>query len=196
MSDLYSNYIRESNGDIAHYGVLGMKWGVRKAEQYTNAIDASRYRAGLKTVKSMTPDQISAEKKKRLKKQLKLDYKKAKRLNKANAKSTAEALREQIRAGQHKDEKKEALKEKAIASLEKEVPGFSKYAANLDAITAKETKQIIQNSLMIPLVALGGFGVFDVTNTTRMHNANNEALDRATASTEAFQNYMRDLLKD
>lgn len=41
--DLYSNYIKDHNSDMAHYGVMGMRWGIRKADQYDNIYYRSKY---------------------------------------------------------------------------------------------------------------------------------------------------------
>jgi len=187
MSTLYKEWMTsppDSPSDIQHYGVLGMKWGVRKAQEYTNRIDFARRNAAIQRINQ---DQtLDAKKKRQLKKLAKQDFKKAKAMNKAGAKATREELKKQIKSGLHKDEKKQDLRNQAVASLEKEFPGFSKYADRIDAESAQRTKNAVAQALLAPL------GIIRITSDPSLRT--DRALATAIQTTEGFNNYINDLL--
>ena len=59
-----STYVINENGELKHYGVVGMRWGVRRAKQYLKKGDRQKYGAGIRK----TYDKASKELDKRAKK--------------------------------------------------------------------------------------------------------------------------------
>lgn len=114
-----------SSNELMHYGVLGMKWGVRKARGIANQME--RYRAtGIKqSLKSMYKSgQISKEEYRRAKIKNKGNLKRGLRDNKQSAKQLKAMLRGEIKAGKTKGIKARSLRDNAYASAEKMMPGF------------------------------------------------------------------------
>lgn len=188
MSDLYKTWQAappDMPEDLQHYGVLGMRWGVRKAQEYTNRFDLARRNAAIDRIQN---DQtISNDRKKQLTKLAKADYKSAKSQNKAGARYARSELKKQIKEGQHKDENKIVLRDKAVASLEKEFPGFSRYADRMDAVKAARTRRIVKQALLAP------FGIIVIQRGDNDRRINSD-MSRQIQTTEGFNQYITDLM--
>lgn len=112
------------NNQLMHYGVLGMRWGVRRAQDVANSMELYRKRGTQASLKEMyRSGKISKEQYKAAKKKNKLAYKLGKWKNKQDAETLSSALRNNIKAGKTKGIKARSIRDAAIASANKAMPG-------------------------------------------------------------------------
>lgn len=116
--------------ELMHYGVIGMKWGVRRTRDAVNFADKEDYRQRKSILRDMKRSgQITREQYKRGKLENKLRLKMAKKLNKQGTKDTIKALKADMKANKarYKDRKARDLVKTGFNMLDKERPGASDY---------------------------------------------------------------------
>lgn len=121
---MYSN--SGSQNELMHYGVMGMKWGVRKARGVADDMDRFHSNAVHAKLRRMYRNgEISKEQYKMAKRKNRAAFKKNMLDNKQNAKRMKASLREAVRSGKTKGIKARTLRDNAVNIADKQMPGFA-----------------------------------------------------------------------
>ena len=137
---------------LMHYGVLGMKWGVRKARNVAYAQNDLEYRKRrIQLANLRKAGVISKEEYKKGKKTAKTTKKYQNMFDKNTSKKLSESLANDIRNNRDKYKGKKIgdIKRSALALQEKQHPGFGRYYNAY----GKLKRQRVINSIGIPLMA-------------------------------------------
>lgn len=175
---LYSNYIRESNEDIAHYGVLGMKWGVRKAEQYMNMAEGVRYQALKKRLKA---EGVDKETRKAALKKAKIRSKLNIASNRAHTNAMIEAGKNKVARGEAKGLKSKDLANDALRRVDDMLPGFAKYMHDTK-------RQAAVNQIVLGVAGLPLSFAYEAVSRGE--------LAKKYSTSEDITNYVTELLKE
>ena len=169
----------DSPEDIEHYGVLGMKWGVRKSEQEALLAESMRSAAIRKAISRRTD--VDVEKRNALLKSEGTRYKKYKKGKKDRIKSRIAYEKGEIAKGNRENIKAKSLVDEKRAEIEREMPGFTK---------SKE--------IWVDGTAAAGlfFGVPGVLTAATVASIAATIDSSKYATSEGIVNYVNELLKE
>ena len=135
MSNLYTDYLSSSPSDIQHYGVLGMKWGIRKADEYSTSARKYKTKALKKELRLQKLNKnISKE-------QYNNALKRHKKNDKIQKEKNKQYIEELKKTEQEKVDKKQTIGKvgteifnKRLSEIDVDMPKFGEFIKYYDSI--------------------------------------------------------------